>query len=312
MQAQDTSGVAERIAELDFGAAFEESQAKVLGWIEGLITHLPNLVAAFVVFLIFLLFARVLRGVVARVLGRMSRNADVNRLVATLAFVVVLFAGVFFALDVLNLDRTVTSLLAGAGIVGLALGFAFQDTAENFISGVFLAVRSQFSDGDIIETNDVHGIVHNVNLRSTVIRTFSGQLVVIPNSKVFKSPLTNYPAFRLRRVDVEVGVSYGDDLRRAAEVARDAVADIPEREPDRDIEVFYTGFGDSSIIFELRFWIPFAVQTDYLHARSEAVMRIKAAFDSAGITIPFPIRTLDFSEVGGETFAATQLSLRGD
>jgi small conductance mechanosensitive channel len=76
--------------------------------------------------------------------------------------------------------------------------------------------------------------------------------------------------------------------------------------------VFYTGFGDSSIIFELRFWIPFAVQTDYLHARSEAVMRIKAAFDSAGITIPFPIRTLDFSEVGGETFAATQLSLRGD
>ena len=303
MQAADTSNVGEQIAELDFRAAFEDSQSKVMGWVEGLITHLPNIVAALLIFAIFMVLARIVRGVVSRVLRRMSSNSDVNRLVATLAFVVVLFAGVFFALDVLDLDRTVTSLLAGAGIVGLALGFAFQDTAENFISGVFLAVRSQFTDGDIIETNEHRGVVQDVNLRSTVIRTFSGQLVILPNSKVFKNPLVNYTAYTLRRVDIEVGVSYGDDLRKAAAIAKSSVADVPTRVVERDVEVFYTEFNDHSIDFQLRFWIPFALETDFLEARSEAIMRIKEAFDREGITIPFPIRTIDFSEVGGETLA---------
>ncbi|HEX2167461.1 MAG TPA: mechanosensitive ion channel [Longimicrobiales bacterium] len=295
--------MSEQIAELDFRSALEDSQAKVLNWIEGLITHLPNIVAALLIFAIFLILARVVRGVAWRVLGRISSKADVNHLIGTLAFVIVLFAGVFFALDVLNLDRTVTSLLAGAGIIGLALGFAFQDTAENFISGVFLAVRGQFTDGDIVETNEYRGVVQDVNLRSTIIRTFSGQLVILPNSKVFKNPLVNYTAYTLRRVDIDVGVSYGDDLRKAADVASRSVADIPNRIVERKVEVFYTRFNDHSIDFQLRFWIPFALETDYLKARSEAVMRIKEAFDREGITIPFPIRTVDFSRVGGATLA---------
>lgn len=300
-QEQDTSAVAQRIAELDFAAALRESQNKVIGWIEGFITHLPNLVAAFIVFAVFLVLARIVRGVVGRLLARTSRAPDVNRLISTLSFIFVLFAGVFFALDVLNLDRTVSSLLAGAGIVGLALGFAFQETAENFISGVFLAVRKQFTDGDIIETNDYRGLVESVNLRATLLRTFDGQIVTIPNSKVYKEVLVNYSALGTRRVDVEVGVSYGDDLRRAAELALDAVAGVPGRIEGRDAEVFYKEFGDSSINFLIRFWITYGAEVDFLRARSEAIIRIKGAFDANDVTIPFPIRTLDFSRVGGVT-----------
>jgi small conductance mechanosensitive channel len=96
-----------------------------------------------------------------------------------------------------------------------------------------------------------------------------------------------------------VGVSYGSDLRQAREAALAALAGVPGRDTTRDSEVFYEQFGDSSIDLTARFWIPFERETDFLSARSEAVVRIKDAFDAAGITIPFPIRTLDFSTVGG-------------
>lgn len=101
-------------------------------------------------------------------------------------------------------------------------------------------------------------------------------------------------------MDVPVGISYGDDLERAERIAVEAVEGVPGRDPDRTVELFYGGFGDSSIDFTLRFWIPFDNhEPDYLSARSEAVKRVKAAFDAQGVTIPFPIRTLDFSKVGG-------------
>ena len=285
--------------QLDVGEALTQSRDKVVQWVESLITSLPNVMAAFVVLLMFLLLARIARRVVARVLARFSQYPDINRLLATFTFLAVVAAGALLALSILNLDKTVTSLLAGAGIIGLAIGFAFQNIAENFVSGIILSIRREFTDGDIIETNDRFGTVEHIDLRATTIRTLQGQRVLIPNGLVFKNPLTNYTSTGARRVDLKVGVSYGDDLEKARRVALDAVRSIEERDPHRDVELFYEGFGDSSIDFTIRFWIPFRRQTDYLHARSEAVMRIKRAFDQNDVTIPFPIRTLDFAPVGG-------------
>ena len=102
-------------------------------------------------------------------------------------------------------------------------------------------------------------------------------------------------------MDVPVGVSYADDLQTAKRVAIAAVEALECRLSDRPVELFYEGFGDSAITFVVRFWIPFARQPDYLAARSAAVVAIKQAFDREGITIPFPIRTLDFAKVGGTT-----------
>lgn len=284
---------------LDLQQALNDAWGKVIGWLEAFIASLPNLAAALVVLLVAWAVAKVLRRVTGRVLARISTYSDVNRLLSTAVFVAALAVGLFMALGVLDLDRTVTSLLAGAGIVGLALGFAFQDTAENLIAGVLLNVRREMTDGDIIETNEYMGVLERVALRATLLRTFDGRLVAIPNSQVYKNPLVNYTDRPLRRVDIGVGVSYGDDLQKAARVAAQAVQDIESRDRDRDVEVFYTGFGDSSINFTLRFWIPFRKQTDYLRARHDAILRVKEAFDAQGITIPFPIRTLDFSPVGG-------------
>jgi small conductance mechanosensitive channel len=207
--------------------------------------------------------------------------------------------GTFIALGVLQLDKTVTSLIAGAGVLTLVAGLAFQDLASNFIAGLLLQLRQPFRTGALIKTNDYFGIVEHINLRATVMRTHTGQRVYIPNKDVFNHPIENFSALGRRRVDIKVGVSYGDDLARAGDIAVAAVEGVPGREPDQPVELFYEGFGDSSINFVVRFWIPFSREPEYLEARSQAVMRIKQAFDAQDVTIPFPIRTLDFSRVGG-------------
>lgn len=285
---------------------------KLASWIDALISHIPEIVSAVVVFLIFLGLAKLARRVVRGGMSRISNNLQVTNLLATIIYVAVVAIGLFIALGILQLDGTVSKLLAGVGIVGLALGFAFQDIAANFISGVLMAIRRPFKEGDLIETNDYLGIIEEVTLRSTLVRTLTGQLVLIPNSKVFQNAIVNYTTLGSRRVDLSVGVSYGDDLEKAKSLALAAVRGIEGRDESREPELFYESFGDSSINYTVRFWIGFRKQVDYLSLRSEAIMRIKTAYDEGGITIPFPIRTLDFGIVGGKELSeALPEGLRG-
>lgn len=288
---------------MDINASFTQVLDKIAGWIEGFVLLLPNLLVAVLIAILFGFVARLARGIVRRALARVSPHTEVNNLLATVASLIVLATGIFVALGIVGLDKTVTSLLAGVGIIGLALGFAFQNIASNFVSGVLLLTRRPFGANDVIKTNDFMGTVVDIDLRATVLRTFEGQLVTIPNSEVLQKPIVNFTASGQRRVDIPVGVSYGDDLVKARKVAVAAVEQITYRDTSRPVELFYEGFGDSSINFTLRFWIDFRTQPDFLLARSDAVMNIKAAFDANEITIPFPIRTLDFAKVGGETLS---------
>jgi small conductance mechanosensitive channel len=284
---------------MNLNAVFADLVTKLEGWLAALILMLPNFVAAALVVLVAAVVARLVRRAVYGVLRRTSSYATVNHLLASVAYAVALGVGVFTALGILQLDTAVTSLLAGVGIVGLALGFAFQDLASNFIAGVLLSIRRPFVEGDLIAKGDYMGTVTEINLRSTKLHTLQGQTVIIPNANVFTEAVVNYSTGE-RRVDLECGVAYGDDLEQAREVALQAIRALPMVRQDRPVDLHYEGFGDSSIDFTLRFWIAFERQPDFLSARSEAIIALKKAFDEAGITIPFPIRTLDFGVVGGE------------
>lgn len=268
---------------------------KLTGWGRAFVLALPNFLLAVLTVVLSWLIARGVRKVVTRLLRRVSSSEQVTYLLAQAVYIAVLTAGTFIALGILGLQKTVASLLAGAGIVGLALGFAFQDIAANLMAGVYLSVRRPFRRGHLIKAQDFFGIVLEVNLRWTELVTQQGQLVLIPNKQVFENPIMNYSARGSRRVDISLGVSYGDDLEKARRVAIEAVESVPSRLPDREVELFYEEFGESSIDFTVRFWIPFETQKDYLAARSDAIVRIKQAFDANGVTIPFPIRTLEFA-----------------
>ncbi len=284
---------------MDFQQAISKVLEKLDGWLEQLVLLLPNLLVALLVVVAFWLAAKLVKKALVRLLDPIVPG-QIARLLGTLAYLATLIVGDSEALGIVGLQKTVASLLAGAGIIGLALGFAFQDIAANFMSGVLLAIRRPFRVGELIETNDFFGTVQRITLRSTEIRTPPGQIVLVPNSQVFQNPIVNFSRTGERRVDLSVGVAYGDDLEKARSVAVAAVEQIEARQADRPVELFFEEFGDSSINFVVRFWIDFSRQAEYLAARSEAIERVKVAFDEAGLTIPFPIRTLDFGVVGGE------------
>ncbi|MEZ5066875.1 MAG: mechanosensitive ion channel family protein [bacterium] len=276
---------------MNWTSVLEVAHERIQEWIESFVKSLPNLVAALFVVVAFYFVARIVRSLTERLFRRLSHSVEIGHLLSRIAYLAVLAGGTFLALEILQLEKTVTSLLAGVGIVGLALGFAFQDLAANFMSGILIAVRRPYETGDVIETHDVMGTVEETTLRATRIRNFRGQLVRVPNRKIIENPITNYSQSGVRRVDVDVGVAYGDDLEVARDAALDAVRELDLRN-EEDPVVYYERFGNSAIEFSVRFWIDYP-HTNFLEARSRAVMGVKRALDRAGCTIPFPIRTLD-------------------
>lgn len=290
--------------ETEFVDVYSTLTEKLMSWLETAIAMLPNLVMALLVLILFFVIGRFVRKAVKRMLESTTSNKTIVNLLETIVGVSVIGIGIFIALSILELDGAVTSLLAGAGIIGLALGFAFQDIASNFISGIILSIRHPFGIGDIIETNDFYGTVEKMNLRNTIIRTPQGQVVYIPNKNVFENPLENYTSSGVRRIDLECGVSYGDDLVKAKKVAVEAIKNLENYNAAKGVNFYYNEFGGSSINFEIHFWVNFQSNYDFLSARSDAIMAVTKSFDENDIMIPFPIRTLDFGIRGGEKLDA--------
>jgi small-conductance mechanosensitive channel len=274
---------------------------KLSDWGEGLITILPNIVLAAVLLVIGFYIAKFIRKTSTKLISKVSHNATLNNLFSSVIYSASIGIVLFTVLTILNLDKAVTSILAGAGILGLALAFAFQDIAANFMSGIFISFRKPLKIGDIVQIKEYMGKVIVINLRDTVVETFQGKTVIIPNKEVFQNPIENYTILQKRRFDLSVGVSYGDDLEKVRQITIDAVSSIEELSQEDPVNVFFVAFGDSSVNLSVRMWINTPEQSVYNKVGSEAIIRIKKAYDANDIMIPFPIRTLDFGIKGGTT-----------
>ena len=273
---------------------------KLQSWLEMGVENIPNLVVAIVVICLFAIFARIASYGLTKVFRRSMESRQIADLLVSILRVFILGLGLFIALELLGLKGTVTSLLAGAGIIGLALGFAFQDMTENLIAGIAMGIRKPFQIGDIISAESVFGKVQAINLRNTLVETFSGQMEVIPNKILFRNILTNFTRYNKRRVDVPVGISYADDPEKAREVIVDTINNFDFVIDKASTEVYAQGFGDSSVNLLVWFWIAYpGDETGYMEARHQAVVAIKRSLADADIMIPFPIRTLEFDAKGG-------------
>lgn len=268
--------------------------SKLTEWMEDIVSMFPNLVLASIVLIIGFFIARWIGKKTRGILKRITKIDIISNLFGSVVYAV--FLGIVFltVLRILNLDKALGTALAGAGIVGLALAFAFQDIVANFVSGVVLSIRMPMRIGHLIQVNGIKGTVLKINLRDTVIRSFHGQDVIIPNKIVFDSPITNYSISKKRCIDLEVGVSYDDSLPDVKQITLEALKEIKDRLDTQGALFFYTDFGDSSINFFVRLWLKQTDQAFYLETQSQAIVLIKKAFDEKGITIPYPIRTLDF------------------
>jgi small conductance mechanosensitive channel len=270
---------------------------KVNGWALNAVKMLPNLMVAIIVLALSVLLAFGVGRLVHRMVVRLSPYGHVARLVAGMSRLTVIGGGLILALSAMGLDRAVASMLAGVGIMSIAIGFASRDIAADYMAGFVIYFTHPFRTGHIIQVGNFFGVVESIEMRAIKCRTQQGQRVIIPNRKVIEGEIFNYSITGVRRVDLKCSVSYEDDLQQAEDLAIEAVESLALRNRERSVEMFYEEFGASSINFSIRFWIE-PDQKTFLKARSEGIKVIRQAFRDHGITIPFPIRTLDFGISG--------------
>jgi len=284
-------------------STYDKLKGKIFDWAESIIVMLPNFLIAVIVVVLTFILSKFLRRLARETISKITRNKAITDLMASITYIITLAIGLFIALRVLDLDKTVTSLLAGVGIVGLALGFAFKDIASNFIAGIYMAIKSPINVGDVIEYHEVYGRVKQIGLRAITIESFQGQNIIIPNRLIMEEKYKHYTINKERRIDLDVGISYGDDLDKVEEVTIHAIKKIDYLLPGKPVDLFFNEFADSAITFTVRYWVKYTPQDPivYLKAISDGIKNIKKAYEENDITITFPIRTIDFGIKGGKS-----------
>lgn len=285
--------------------AAQQLIAKLNGWFTGTVRMLPNLVVAIIVLIIIVKLSHPIARLVGRALLRLTRQRHIARILAILVRLLIVVLGIILALDVMNLDRAVASLLAGVGILGIALGFASQDLAANFISGIVLHFEHPFRLGDRVHLGDLKntellGYVDSIAFRATVIRGRRGERITVPNKKILENPIINYYISGSRRVDLYFAIDYTPDLQQAEDLAVKAVESLEWRIPGHPVEFFYEEVKNTTFVFRIRFWTGHE-QPIFLKARSEAIKAINKTFKEHGITMPSDVVTLDFGITGGSS-----------
>lgn len=264
-------------------------------WLDSLILNLPNLLLAIVIFVIFIFIAKYASKLANRLMKKKGSEASIRHITAKVVKVVIILLGFFIALALLNLDTLLTSVLAGAGVVGLAIGLALQGTLSNTFSGVILSFLPELQIGDWVVTNGYAGEVMEINLRNIVVKESDNNYVMIPNSKIVEEPFKNFTRTARSRVMVNCGVGYSSDLEFVQKLTTETLQSLFPQRGNEEVEFMYEEFGDSSINFVVRFWTDVTRNRDVLMAKNLAIIAIKKAYDNNGINIPFPIRTIDFT-----------------
>ncbi|MFL0353713.1 mechanosensitive ion channel family protein [Xanthomarina sp. GH4-25] len=269
---------------------------KLDGWLEAIILKLPNLVMAVLIMILFYFIARGVKKIFRQYLLKSISQQSIQDIISKIIFLIVILIGFFIALGVLELNKVLTSILAGAGVVGLAIGLALQGTLSNTFGGLILSFMPKIKINDYIETDSVKGFVSEISLRSIVLRRPDNNYVIIPNSKFVDNAFTNYSLSSRSRISVSCGVGYESNLQEVEDLVTRVISENFKQNNGEEVEFFFTEFGDSSINFITRFWIDMVKSKEKYAETHKAIKLIKSSFDENGINIPFPIRTLDFSK----------------
>lgn len=265
--------------------------------VENMIEHLPQLAIGLLVLLITIFIAGLAQRISRRAFGRVRLRQSLRDLFSHLIYIAVWFIGILIVLGIVFPGFGMGELIATAGLVSIAIGFAFQDIFENFFAGILILWRFPFEPGDFIEieSENIMGKVEDIWIRMTLIRLTTGELVTVPNSTVYKSPIRILTNRTTRRQSVTCGVAYGEDVTEARKVIRAAMEQCKTVRKDHLIEVILTDFGSSSMDFEIAWWCG-AVPLDQRSSRDEVIEAVKKALDAAGIEIPYPYRVLTFTK----------------
>lgn len=265
-------------------------------WKDVFIKNIPNIAIALVVIFIAYFASRGINNFISKTLGKRIKQESVRNLISRVAAAFIFLAGLYIAMTVLKFDDTLKAIVSAAGVSGIVIGLALQGTLSNTISGVVLSFRENLNIGNWVETNGYSGEVIDINLNYFVIREADNNMVIMPNKTILENPFKNYSLTTKMRIALECGVEYGADLEKVEALTKKTISNnFNQQEIGKNVEFYYTEFGDSSINFLCRFWVDSKNALEKLKAKSNAIIEIKKAFDKENISIPFPMRTIEFT-----------------
>jgi len=242
-----------------------------------------DVVAAIIYLLIGIIVGHFVSTYVRRALR--TKAPEYSEYIGKISFYSILGVFIIIALISIGAGKYISGVIVAGGILGVILGFASQQAVSNMISGLFLIFDRPITVGDPVEIENVSGIVTDISLLSTKIRTWDGKLVRIPNSTVFQAKIANYAKYKIRRIDLKIGVSYKEDLDKVKKVLEDIVEKHPLILSEPQPTIFAEEFGESSVNISVRVWVPVK---EWFNVKTQLIALIKKRFDKEGIEIPYP------------------------
>ena len=262
---------------------------------DAFVRSLPSIIAAIIVLVVAWIAVRVLRRVIKKAMTAANLRKALVRLAQTLISVVVWMLAILISMSMIFPSVDPGSVLTALGVGGIAVGFAFKDIFENFMAGAMIMLRKPMRIGDFIECQEVEGKIEEIHIRDTYVRQTDGQLILVPNSVLYKNPVFIRTERNIRRFEITAGVGYDVDVDAARDVIREAVEDCGAAESDPPVQVQAKEFNSSSVDFQVRWWAR-SEPADFYKSRDVVIAAVKKALEAADMEIPYPYRTLTFKQ----------------
>jgi small conductance mechanosensitive channel len=288
------------------GEAFGQIWRKINGWTNDFVLLIPNLIVSLVVALLFVALGCALAAVVRHGLRRAGR-VDLARMLANFAFWFTIFIGFMVLITILLPSMRPVDMFTSLGIGSVAIGFAFKDLLQNWLAGFLILIRRPFRRGDQIKVGDIEGTVQAVETRATLVKTYSGRLVIIPNTEIYTRSVTVHTAYELRRSEITLPVGLEVDLAQAIEVLRATTVAVENVLADPPPDVLPWEFANNNVNIRVRWWSK-PQRTYGVRTRAAVVFAIKRACERASIALPSDTK-ISFAEtppVLGRTPAKTK------
>lgn len=279
-------------------SAWDKTYDKLESWQRTLFSNIPNIIVAIIVFVICFFLSRVISKLTKKLLFKTNLQDSAKNVIARAVAGGVITLGIFLVLMVLNLNGILKTILAGAGVMGLAVGLALQGTLSNTFSGIVLSLIKNVKIGDWITSNGYSGEIIDIDFRMTTIRDVEHNIVLLPNKLVLDGPIKNSSLTNRRKLVLKCGVGYESDLELVKKLTIETITNtVQNLSENPDIVFMYQEFGDSSINFELRCAIDTNSGLEVAMQKSNLIIALKKAYDAHNINIPFPIRTLQIDQL---------------
>ena len=259
---------------------------KIDTWLDGFIRNVPNIVLGIILFIAMIYVGRWAGRLVKKQMSKRGRDNFGEILGGFLKYTIVI-VGLMLALTVISPNLKPADLIAGLGVSSVAIGFAFKDILQNWLAGILILLRQPFKIGDQIVVNGYEGTVDRIETRATVITTYDGQDVVIPNGDIYTNAVQVKTAHELIRSQYDLGLGYDQDRDKAMKILRETIKGIEGVNQEKPIDILAWDQSDSWLTIRMRWWTK-SERANVVKVFSKVILETQNAMDKANIDLPFP------------------------